>query len=337
MIRSNAACCLLQKESDKIIDNMKFSITIPSYKSRYLKETVESVLAQTYHDWELIVVDDCSPEDIKSIVEPFLSDARVRYYRNAKNCGAVNVVDNWNICLDYCTGDYVICIGDDDRLKPCLLDEYRRIIEKYPLLRVYHARTEIIDEDGKPKYLQEERPEWESALSLLWNRWDNRADQYIGDFCYDIKELRKAGGYYKLPLAWGSDDVTAVRAARNGGIANTLTPCFEYRQNRHTITSSNNARLKLDASLSAYEWFCAFIDSLDKNAVPVEERKYLESIESVARMYYYKSLGKNCADDLRGNPFKIPYWYNALKRFHFSPILFAKWYVKSIYNVLTGK
>lgn len=95
---------------------MKFSITIPTYKSRYLKEAIESVVSQTYTDWELIIVDDCSPEDLPSIVQPFLTDSRIRFYRNEKNCGAVNVVDNWNICLGYCTGDYVICMGDDDRL-----------------------------------------------------------------------------------------------------------------------------------------------------------------------------------------------------------------------------
>ena len=75
---------------------MKFSVTIPTYKSRFLKEAIESVVGQTYADWELVIVDDCSPEPLKEIVEPFLSDSRISYYRNEKNCGAVNVVDNWN-------------------------------------------------------------------------------------------------------------------------------------------------------------------------------------------------------------------------------------------------
>lgn len=314
---------------------MKFSITIPSYKSRYLQEAVESVLAQTYGDWELIVVDDCSPENLHDIVLPYLSDERVRYYRNEKNCGAVNVVDNWNICLGYCTGDYVICMGDDDRLKPCCLEEYKKLIEKHPGFHVYHARTEIIDENSQPKFLQEERPECESALSLLWNRWDNRADQYIGDFCYDTQKLRVEGGYYKLPLAWGSDDITAVRAARNGGgIANTLVPCFEYRQNSQTITSSNNARTKLEATLAAHRWFRTFINDFAAGDVSDGDRKYLSSIDAVCHTYYYKSLGKNCADDLHGNPFRIPFWWKSMREFHFSPLLYLKWYLKSVLNMV---
>ena len=83
---------------------MKFSITIPAYRSQFLKEAINSVVNQTWQDWELVIVDDCSPEDLRSVVNPFLADSRISYYRNEKNCGAINVVDNWNICLSHCTG-----------------------------------------------------------------------------------------------------------------------------------------------------------------------------------------------------------------------------------------
>ena len=63
---------------------MKFSITIPAYKQKYLYEAIESCLVQSYKDFELIVVDDASPEDLKSIVDMF-SDPRLRYFRNKKN------------------------------------------------------------------------------------------------------------------------------------------------------------------------------------------------------------------------------------------------------------
>ena len=108
---------------------MKFSITIPAYKSLYLEEAVKSVICQTHVEWELIIVDDCSPEDLASVVNPYLSDKRVRYYRNAQNCGAVNVVDNWNLCLGYCTGDYVICMGDDGMGIQASLAQDRRLAQ----------------------------------------------------------------------------------------------------------------------------------------------------------------------------------------------------------------
>ena len=114
---------------------MKFSVTIPAYKAKFLKEAIVSALSQPYKNFELIIVDDDSPENLKAIVDSF-SDTRIRYYRNLQNCGAVNVVDNWNICLSYCTGEYVICMGDDDRLLPNCLNEYFGLIVSYWFLDV---------------------------------------------------------------------------------------------------------------------------------------------------------------------------------------------------------
>ena len=58
---------------------MTFSIIIPSYKRRYLDEAINSVISQTYDDWELIVVNDCSPEDIDTVVNPYLNNSKIKY------------------------------------------------------------------------------------------------------------------------------------------------------------------------------------------------------------------------------------------------------------------
>ena len=76
-------------------ERIKFSVTIPAYKDRYLKETIDSVLAQTYQNYEIVIVNDASPYDLDSIVQQY-TDQRIRYFKNEKNCGAKNVVDNWN-------------------------------------------------------------------------------------------------------------------------------------------------------------------------------------------------------------------------------------------------
>lgn len=313
---------------------MKFSVTIPAYKSRYLDDAIKSVLAQSYPDWELIVVDDCSPENLADIVQPYLTDSRVHYYRNDKNCGAENVVDNWNICLSYCTGDYVISIGDDDRLLPCCLSEYAKLIGEIPGLHIYHAWTEIIDENGVIRDLQGPRPIWESALSLLWNRWRNRNKQFIGDFCYETSCLIAEGGYYKLPLAWCSDDITAVRAARDGGVANTQVPCFQYRDNGQTITNSTRySEMKIEATLKAYEWYQQFLAQLSEEQLPLLDTHYLKTIDQHRQAYFQRSFGKDCSDAVKGNPFKLLHYHRLLRSFHFSKLLFLKWYLRSLLNL----
>ena len=101
-------------------ESIKFSVTIPAYKSKYLEECISSVLSQSYQNFELIIVNDASPEDLNSIITSF-EDNRIRYYVNNTNCGSVDVVDNWNKCLSLSKGQFLICMGDDDKLLPnCL-------------------------------------------------------------------------------------------------------------------------------------------------------------------------------------------------------------------------
>ncbi|MCD8298084.1 MAG: glycosyltransferase [Prevotella sp.] len=236
---------------------MKFSVTIPTYKCKFLQECIESVIAQTYTDFELIIVNDASPEDIASVIAHF-DDPRIRYYVNERNCGSVNVVDNWNICLNYATGDYVICMGDDDKLLPCCLEEYGKLISQFPGLGVYHAWTEIIDEESNVVRMQEARPLRENVYSMLWHRLHGRV-QYIGDFLFDTALLKKNGGFYKLPLAWGSDDISAYIAAKDTGIANMQVPGFQYRVNSHTISRTGNVDIKLLAINKEEQWYNEFL------------------------------------------------------------------------------
>lgn len=238
---------------------MKYSVLMPAFKQSYLNEAISSCLSQNIYDWELIVVDDASPEDLKSVVDKF-QDERIKYYRNDKNYGALNVVDNWNKCLSYATGDYVICMGDDDKLLPNALEEYTKLIEKYPYVDVFHGWTEVINEQSEVINLLDTRPEWESVYSLMWQRWTVR-QQFIGDFLFKTMTLRRNGGFYKQPLAWGSDDITAYINAKEHGVVNTQVPVFQYRQTSITLSSISNGKIKLDALQKEKLWTEQFLSN----------------------------------------------------------------------------
>lgn len=293
---------------------MKFSITIPAYKRVFLHEAIASCLAQTYADFELVIVDDDSPEDLFAVVKEF-RDERIRYYRNEKNCGAIDVVDNWNKCLEYAEGDYIICMGDDDRLLPNYLTEYVNLMEKYPNLGVYHAWTELIDEHSNYVDIQSPRPEWESEYSLLWNRWNGRNKQYIGDFCFNVKRLRENGGFYKLPLAWSADDITAVIAARKEGIANTQCVTFQYRVSLQTITNQGRYDVKVKAIDIERQWYKEFLQNSPNDEV---DRKFYLSICKMFEWYFNKKIARTIGMDVQQNVFRIIHWFRVRKEFKLS-------------------
>ena len=62
------------------------TIVMPSFNtSKYIAETLESVISQTYTDWELIIVDDCSTDNTDEIVRPYLNYSRIKFFKNKRN------------------------------------------------------------------------------------------------------------------------------------------------------------------------------------------------------------------------------------------------------------
>lgn len=276
---------------------MKFSITIPAFKEKFLKETIDSVLAQTYQNYEIVIVNDASPYDLDSIVSQY-DDPRIRYFKNEKNCGAKDVVDNWNICLSHATGEFVMCIGDDDNLTPRCLQDFADLIEKYPNLDLYHARSEIIDDRSNSVKTLELRPEWESVYSLMYNP----RNTHLGDWLFRTETLRDNGGFYKLPYGWQSDDISAFIAAASHGVANTQEVGFQYRGNglsiSHDLTCIED---KIEAVRFAIQWR---IDCVSKQHPDNDEDKRL--IELIKRDAL--SMGNKDIDDMIEFDIRKHFW-----------------------------
>ena len=288
-------------------DELSFTLAIPAYKRAFLGEALDSCFAQTYPDFEVVVVDDDSPEHLESVVAGY-KDSRLHYYKNSSNIGAINLVTTWNKCLEYAKGDYIICMGDDDKLKPCCLEEYVKLIQKYPKLKVFHAQTEIINEHSEVIEQTPPRPQFESALSLLYHRWNGRKRQFIGDFCFKTEDLRREGGFYKLPMAWGSDDISALRAATPDGIANTQNPCFQYRINPLTISQTGSGKVKMQAIEEEQKWLKDYLASLDASTLTEADLHLLEQIKNQQESHYEKKRDGVLRKDLKHSPSHLFYW-----------------------------
>lgn len=97
------------------------SIIMPSYNTgRFIKKTIDSVLAQTHINWELIIVDDCSTDNTDEIVSQYLSDHRIRYIKNETNSGAAV---SRNRALREAKGKWVAFLDSDDLWEPNKLEK----------------------------------------------------------------------------------------------------------------------------------------------------------------------------------------------------------------------
>lgn len=293
----------------------KYSIGIPAFKAKYFKECIDSVLSQSYTNFELIIVNDASPEDLDIIISTY-NDERIIYHKNEKNFGAENVIDNWNKCLSYASGDYFILMGDDDKMSQRYLECFDDLIRSNPGFNVYHCRSLIIDSDSNPTKLTQSWPVYETVIENMWHRINGWRTQFISDFVYNKNFLDERNGFYKNKLAWASDDISSYIAMGNKGIIHTNEPLLHYRRSSINITSSGSAELKLEAVFNEFDWYKCF---LAKHAPNADNDEYLladlkSNLERLKKKKIIETIAYSGYQSNKSWSYNLKYWYDRRKK-----------------------
>ena len=123
------------------------SIGLPVFNGeKYLKQAIDSILAQTYQDFELIISDNASTDLTENICREYLSkDDRIYYYRSEENHGAAW---NWNRVFELSSGVYFKWVAHDDIYVPQFLAKCISVLEKDPMIILCHSKSALIDELG---------------------------------------------------------------------------------------------------------------------------------------------------------------------------------------------
>jgi glycosyltransferase involved in cell wall biosynthesis len=263
------------------------SVGLPAYKAKYLKEAIESVLKQTYCDFELIIINDASPENIKEIVKSF-NEPRIRYYENEKNLGKESLVQNWNKVLSLANGEYFVLFSDDDIYESTFLQEMLDLMRKYPNVQIAHCRVEIIDENGKTLYYSPSCPEYEDVIDFMWHRLKGLRDQFAPDFMTRTEMLKGIGGFVDFPLAWSSDDATWFTLAKESGIAFLNKPLFKWRLSNSNISKIGSAELRIKANILYNEWANNFVTSVE--ALNKKDKLKIERIKKLLPVWRARNI-----------------------------------------------
>ncbi len=218
------------------------SIIMPSYNTaRFIDETIQSVLGQTYTNWELIIVDDCSTDDTDEIVKKYLSDERIIYIKNEKNSGAAV---SRNRALREAKGRWIAFLDSDDLWELQKLEKQIAFMKENGYLFSYTNYIEI-DEESKPNGKSVTGPKritksgmynycWPGCLTVMYDRDVVGLIQIAdikknNDYAMWLKVCKKANCYLL-------DEMLAKYRKRNGSISNhnfTALIKWHYRLFRH--------------------------------------------------------------------------------------------------------
>jgi glycosyltransferase involved in cell wall biosynthesis len=142
----------------------KVSVGMPVYNGeRWLRATIDSILGQTYQDFELIISDNASTDKTEEICRAYAAvDKRIRYYRNQTNIG---IAKNYNILLSYARGEYFKWASGNDICKPefvekCveILDDREDVVLSYPRTRLFNEDSGLLKDYHDNMNLQDEKP-----------------------------------------------------------------------------------------------------------------------------------------------------------------------------------
>ena len=243
------------------------TVIMSTYKEdeRLLRESIESILNQTYKDFEYIIILDYPDNDVhKSVIEEYaLKDDRIHFYINETNMG---LTDSLNRGLSLCHGEYIARMDADDISLPDRLERQMKYLEKnhYDLIG---GITEMINENGSLLYSIKSVPTDPKKI--------NKALRYSQCIAHPTwlgkKEVfEKNAGYRHMPLCEDYD--FTLRAVLNGFVISNLNePVLKYRMTSNSISRSNLFEQYLYMSYITNEYKNNCIASVDKAYAYVQQ------------------------------------------------------------------
>lgn len=214
---------------------MKVSVCIPTYNTgKFIGETIESVLNQTFSDYELIVCDNVSTDETEEVCKKY-DDPRFKYLRFDEFVGQA---ENWNRALEQATNEYVILLHSDDILLPAFLEKAVPVLDKNKDVGLLHCSVQHIDETG----------EIIGSQQLFKDNFVDREENHLRKFLLEGCVINPVGvlarrrvyeevGNFTDKIVWGVDPHMWTRIALKFPVAYLAEPLAQYRIHSNSGTS----------------------------------------------------------------------------------------------------
>jgi len=204
----------------------KISVCIPTFNTaRYLAEAIESVLGQTFTDYELVVYDDASTDETPEVMRRF-ADPRLRYVRSEHNLGQAGA---WDRCVSLASGEYVALLHADDVYLSGFLDQRVSVLDANPTVGLAFGAVQLIDQNGVATAEKQF-----AGCDTIWP-----APQFLGTLLLDCviyppsvmirRDCYRIVGGFNDAYYWGIDWDFWLRLAANYGVAYSSRIAAAYR------------------------------------------------------------------------------------------------------------
>lgn len=223
----------------------KISVLVPLYNTpeRYLRDMIESVIAQTYTNWELCLADGSTQDGLEEIISSY-RDERIVYRRLEKNEG---ISGNSNEAIKMATGEYIALLDHDDLLMPQALYANVELLNKDRDYEFIYSDEDKLTEDGERRFDPFFKPDFSPDMLLAFN--------YITHFVVIKKSLLDEVGYFRKEFNGAQDYDLFLRltekAKKVGHISDIL---YHWRLSLGSTAYSSDAKsYTIEAGRSALE------------------------------------------------------------------------------------
>ena len=250
----------------------RISIGLPVYNGeRFIRDAIDSILGQTYRDFDLIISDNASTDGTEAICRAYAeADERVHYIRQVRNIGAG---PNFNVVFEKSHGEYFKWVAHDDLIESAFLEKCVEVLDRDPSVVLASARTKIIDQWRNPlgEYDYQLNADSEDVVERFRN-------QIRGHQCYEIFGVVRRSALEQTPLMgnyFAGDAMLLIRLVIQGKFYEVPEPLFTSR--RHEQQSEQMLRHRAAVYM---EWFDP--NHRDKITLPYWRvaREYFSSLRS---------------------------------------------------------
>ena len=240
-----------------------FSIIMTSFNyAPYIGAAIESVLTQSFLDWELIIIDDCSTDSSWEIIQNF-EDGRIKAFRQSTNSGACAA---YNRGLRTAKGQYIASLDSDDIFLPNKLERQFQFLLNHPEVDVCGSYVAEINKDGKLNTSNEGYSSWFNIQKELNNPenwlWENH-------LCHSSvvirSEAHKRIGEFQIDLKFTPDWQFWIRALINNCCFSVIDePLVKYRNHDNNITHQSPADVVWEHAETSVTYLLPWLNNLGR-------------------------------------------------------------------------